>query len=184
MLRTIALAGALVLGLFPRAWAAQPAGPIPVFSVRDYGAAGDGRHKETAAIQKAIDAAERSGGGTVYFPPGAYLSGTIYAKSGVTLHVEFGAALLGSADPADYPGNACAFRSYSDNYVRQALIWGEGLHDIAIVGRGVINGQGGAFNGLPWLQRPYLIRFITCRAVRCGATDRSSATTPATTGAA
>lgn len=137
-----------------------------VRSVKAYGAVGDGKTKDTAAIQKAIDAANAAGGGIVRFPPGRYLSGTIYLKSRVTLLVDAYAVLLGSADLADYPVNTCAFRSYTDKYVRQALIWGEGLCDVAITGPGVIDGQGGKFKGLPWLKRPYIIRLVSCRNVR------------------
>ncbi|MBI4560390.1 MAG: glycoside hydrolase family 28 protein, partial [Candidatus Hydrogenedentes bacterium] len=144
--------------------ATKPAGAF-CFSVKDFGATGDGEAKDTPAIQKAIDTVANAGGGTVYFPPGTYLSGTIYLKSRVTVHLKFGAILLGSADLKDFPVNTCAFRSYTDNYVCQALLWGENLEDIAIVGRGVIDGQGAAYAGLPWLKRPYIIRFVTCRNV-------------------
>ena len=137
-----------------------------IFSVTDYGALGDGKNKDTAAIQKAIDAANNASGGT----------GTIYLKSRVTLHIDFGATLLGSTDGDDYPANPCGFRSYTDQYVRQALLWGENLHDVAIIGRGTIDGQGAAFKDLPWLKRPYAIRLITCRNVLVeGLTLRNSA---------
>jgi len=66
-------------------------------NVCDFGAVGDGRTKDTAAIQRAIDA-----GGMVYFPPGVYVSGTLYLKSNGGLHLGAGAVLLASPDKADY----------------------------------------------------------------------------------
>lgn len=81
------------------------AGPSPaggVFDVRDYGARGDGVAKDTAAIQKAIDAATAAGGGTVELTAGTYLSGTIWLKDNVDFHLGAGATLLGSTEPADY----------------------------------------------------------------------------------
>ena len=69
---------------------------------RDFGARGDGVTKDTAAIQHAIDAAERRGGGTVEVPPGRYLSGTIHLKSNVTLYLDNGATILASTDNADF----------------------------------------------------------------------------------
>jgi hypothetical protein len=126
---------------------------------------GDGSHKDTAAIQKTVDSANAAGGGTVYFPPGKYLSGTILLKNSVTLHIDRGAVLLGSTDGADFPPLECSFRSYTDRYVHQALIYGEGLHDVGIEGRGTIDGQGEAFEGLPYRERPYVIRLVSCRNV-------------------
>src|ERR1017187_9132802 len=72
------------------------------FSARSFGATGDGKTKDTAAIQKAIDACTQSGGGIVYVAPGTYLTGTIVLKSNVNFHLESGATILGSKDLADY----------------------------------------------------------------------------------
>jgi len=155
-------------GFFGRAESAtpgEPARPLSVFNVRDFGALGDSKTKDTGAIQKAIDAASRAGGGTVYFPPGSYLSGTVYLKDHVTLYLEEGSVLLGSTEIADFPKNVPGFRSYTDSYVTQSLIYGENLHDIAITGRGTIDGQGAAFLWKDYGNRPYIIRFITCRDI-------------------
>jgi len=161
------------IGQSPRA--ALPAAAAPrrppaecFFSVQAHGAAGDGRTKDTPAIQQTIDTAHEAGGGTVYFPAGTYLSGTLYLKSHVTLRLEAGATLLGSTDLADYPCVDAGFRSYTDKYVCQSLLSAENVEDFAVVGEGVIDGQGAAFSAEPrpgFRQRPYLIRFVTCRNI-------------------
>ncbi len=157
--------------------------------VTRYGAAGDGATLNTTAIQAAIDTAARQGGGEVLFPPGTFLTGTLYLKSHVRLRLAQGAAVLGSTSLADYPVNYCQYPSRSDQYTVRALIWGEGLEDVGITGSGVINGQGSHFRdneGTPeqvaesskpfeaegryplhkiYLNRPYLIRLISCRNV-------------------
>ncbi|MHB1038604.1 MAG: glycosyl hydrolase family 28-related protein [Pirellulales bacterium] len=66
------------------ALAAQTLPAAGVWSVRDSGAAGNGTQLDTQAIQKTIDACARAGGGTVHFPAGRYLSGTLFLKSRVT----------------------------------------------------------------------------------------------------
>ena len=78
------------------------AAEVKVFNVRDYGAQGDGRTADTAAINKAIEACSTAGGGRVNLPAGTYLSGTVHLRSEVDLHLEAGATLLGSADLKDY----------------------------------------------------------------------------------
>ena len=70
---------------------------------RDFGAKADGATKDTAAIQKAIDACAAKGGGTVQLTAGTYLSAPIVLKSNITLQLDKGATLLGSPDHADYP---------------------------------------------------------------------------------
>ncbi len=139
-------------------------GAETVYDVRDYGAKADGKTLCTTAIQKAIDKCAKDGGGTVYLPPGTFLSGTIYMKSGVTLKLDVGCTLLGSAELKDYLPTVQAFRSYTDNYTDKSLIYGENLERVAIIGRGIIDGQGRSFKG-PYKVRPYIIRFIQCRNV-------------------
>lgn len=168
--------------------------------VTQYDAIGDGAKLNTTCIQAAIDAVAADGGGEVVFPSGTFLTGTLYMKSGVHLHLLPGAVILGSGNLADYPITRCEYPSRTDNYTMRALIWGEGLRDIAITGYGVIDGQGALFRDnvatreeiraaseqyeqegryIPhekYFNRPYLIRFISCRNVRVeGVTLQNSA---------
>jgi polygalacturonase len=110
------------------------------FNVRDYGATGNGTTKETSAIAKAIDACTRAGGGTIYFPPGRYLTGAITLKSNMTLEVDAGAAILGSGEPADYPLRESAWGDGRKEY--SSLIYAEDAENVTIRGRGTIDGQG------------------------------------------
>ena len=74
--------------------AAQAATP-GIFSVRAYGALGDGKALDTAAINKAVEACAEAGGGQVRFPPGRYLSGTVHLRSNVALFLDAGTTLVG-----------------------------------------------------------------------------------------
>ena len=103
-----------------------------IFNVKDYGATGKKADDSRPAIQKAIDTAAVKGG-TVYFPPGDYTSGTIFMRSRVNLHLEAGATLYASEDPS-----AFAVQRVKS---KDALIFGEDLEDISIEGRGIIDGQ-------------------------------------------
>ncbi len=145
-------------------------------SVKAFGAKGDGKTKDTKSIQQAINSIAAAGGGTIYFPAGRYLTGTIEMKSLVTLRLDSGAVILGSQELNDYPDRIPAIRSYTDNYVKQSLIAGEGLHDIAITGRGLIDGQGSAFKWKEYLNRPYIIRLVNCKNILIeGVTMKNSA---------
>lgn len=126
MIRRLAIALVWIL-----AAAALPAAPADVFDVKAFGATGDGKTLDTQALQKAIDAASAQGGGTVYFPRGEFLTGTLRLKSRITLYLSRGAVLLGSTRMADY----------SPTY----LLYGQGVEDVAILGDGAIDGQGRAF---------------------------------------
>jgi polygalacturonase len=95
------------------------------WSVCDYGATGDGITLDTKAIQEAVDECNHSGGGTVYIPPGQYLSGTILLKSNVNLHLEKGVTLLGSTDPGDY---------YDSGHGRVGMIYCMDAENVGITG--------------------------------------------------
>jgi hypothetical protein len=110
-----------------------------MFDVRDYGATGRKSEKATEAIQKAIDACAETGGGTVYFPPGEYLSGTVRLKDHVNLHLENGARWYASQDTVDYQ---VPYNVYKGNNPSQpVLIYAEDVQNIGISGRGLIDGQ-------------------------------------------
>ena len=115
--------------------------------VRDYGAGGDGAGADTAAIQAAVDACHATGGGTVHCPPGEYLTGTVQLKSNVELCVEAGAKLVGSADPADYPELEYGAASPAPERRPRHLVFAHRADNVAITGRGTIDGNGRAFFG-------------------------------------
>jgi polygalacturonase len=118
--------------------ALQPCGAQRLF-VTDFGAKGDGTTLCTRSLQAAIDSANaiyvaNGEKQTVILPPGQYVSGTIYLKSGVTLMIGEGATLLGSTNPFDY---------VKDPLCRwTALIFAVRQHDIGITGKGTIDGRG------------------------------------------
>ncbi|RYG71698.1 glycoside hydrolase family 28 protein [bacterium] len=121
--------GALTFSLFINASA--QAKPVVVFNVSTYGAKGDGTTLNTVAIQSAIDAASRAGGGVVHLPAGKYLSGSLRLKNRIELHLERGAELWGSTSRADYPSEQWS-----------ALLVADEQKDIKISGQGTIDGQG------------------------------------------
>ena len=129
----------------PSVSVAQGAETSTVFNVVDYGAKGDGKSLCTRPIQKAVDACAAAGGGTVYLPAGKYLSGAIFLKSNVTLNISEGAALLASTDFEDFPPFKPNWSILSDDTRRSSLITGIDLENIAVTGRGTLNGQ-----GQPW----------------------------------
>ena len=81
---------------------AQVTAQTKTYSVTDFGAKGDGKTINTAAINEAISACNKAGGGTVLVPPGVFVSGTILLKSNVDLHLEAGAIVEASKDTSDY----------------------------------------------------------------------------------
>lgn len=123
------------------------AAPAPAFlDIAKYGALGDGNTLDSAAINKAIDAANSAGGGTVYFPAGTWLSGSIHLKSNVTLYLEQGATILATSDPEAYdapePNQWDKYQDFGHSHFHNSLIWGEELENVAILGMGRIYGKG------------------------------------------
>ena len=117
-------------------------------SVLDYGAVSDGRTLNTKAIQKAIDECSNNGGGTVEFPAGTYLSGTIFMKSNVVLNLQPGCTILGSKNLEDYPLYLHQPEKNIDKILLyRALIWGNQIENVGVTGFGIIDGQGKNFHG-------------------------------------
>jgi polygalacturonase len=109
-------------------------------NVRQYGAVGDGKTKSTAAIQAAIEACEKAGGGTVAIEGGTFVSGPVVLRDHITLEIAAGATLLGSPDHADYPAKT-EFRSPG----LQSLVSATGATDVGITGQGTIDGNGASW---------------------------------------
>ena len=101
-----------------------------VQNVKDHGASGSKQDDARLAFQRAIDVCGKSGGGTVYVPPGDYTSGQLHLRSGVRVYLEAGATLFASLDGRQF-----------DPPPKSALLIGEDLNDIALEGRGTIDGQ-------------------------------------------
>jgi hypothetical protein len=130
------------------------------YKVADFGVKADGLTTNSKSIQAAIDYISNNGGGRLVFTPGNYVTGTVYIKSNVTLHLEAGANILGSNNPWDYDKNEIV------NW--QSLIFSIRQKNVGITGRGTINGRGfvtannmvdyihrGLFDDALKLDRPY-----------------------------
>ncbi len=118
------------------------------YNVKAYGAKGDGVAFETQAINKAIETAAAAGGGTIYFPAGNYLTGSIHLKSNISLYIDQGATIIaapyvkeaGYDDPEKIVTNQ--YEDFGHRHWHNSLIWGENLHDVSILGPGLIWGKG------------------------------------------
>jgi hypothetical protein len=149
-----------------------------VYNIRDFGAKGDGKTSDTAALQAAIDACNRDQGGTVLVPVGVFVIGTTELKSNVTLHIAAQGTLLGSTDKNEYhaadkiplEGDA----TLEDGNV--GLLFAVGAENITVEGPGTIDGQGTQFHspqhgmpspvGLKSHDRPYHLLFYQCANLR------------------
>jgi hypothetical protein len=126
--------------LSPMAFGAPAQSGKHEWSVSDFGAAGDGIALDTGPVNRAIEACGRAGGGTVVFPAGVFKVGTLRLLSNVTLFLDAGSVIKGSGRMEDYPPFP-----YSSEGRSTALIFADHAHDIAITGRGSIDGNADAF---------------------------------------
>ncbi|MGY4538484.1 polygalacturonase [Mucilaginibacter sp. UYNi724] len=127
----------LMLSLFLR-----PADVLSqAYNIKDYGAVADGKTINSAALQKAVDACSKNGGGIVYVPPGTFITGTFHLKSNVDLHLETGAVLLGSANLNDY--DSYTMPQYGLNYY--GILYTNGAENVSVTGQGIIDGNNKVF---------------------------------------
>ena len=123
------------------------------YHVTDYGVVNDGK-LHTTEMQALINKVASEGGGVIVIPEGTYMTGAIFFKQGVHLHLYDGATLMGSSDPSDYPiiktrieGETCLYHS--------ALINADGLDGFTISGKGTIDGNGYTFWKHFWERRSW-----------------------------
>ena len=141
------------------------AGAKSHYKVIEYGAKADGQTLDTKAIQQAINECSDNGGGTVEFPAGTYLTGTIFMKNDVILNLQPGSKILGSKNLKDYPLYLHQPENNIDKkFVLRALIRGDELINVGVTGFGIIDGQGKFFHGIK--VRPRLLLFTSCRNVK------------------
>lgn len=137
-----------------------------MYSVLDYGAKADGLSVDTDAVQAAIDACTAEGGGTVLIPSGSTIvTGTIFLKDHVNLHVENGAVLMGSPDITDYAEGTHKNMYKNEPHMDPCLIFARGVKSFSITGKGTIDGNGHKKYFTSETGRPMLMRFVDCRDI-------------------
>lgn len=145
---------------------------VSSMNITDFNALPDGKTVNTTAIQSCIDACHAQGGGVVRIPAGVFLTGTLKLRDHITLYLEPGAVLKASSNLEDFPSLPSRHPSYLGEPVTdRMLILAEDVSNIAIEGRGVIDGGGdelaGAFGkGVPsFTLRPRILYFRNCERV-------------------
>lgn len=149
-----------------------------IYNIREFGAKGDGKTLDTAALQAAIDACTAAGGGTVLVPAGTFVIGTVELKSNVTLHIAASGKLLGTTDGTQYhPVNAIPLSGDSTlNDGNWALLYAVDAKNVTLEGLGTIDGQGSQFHsavrgtpppsGIGGNKRPYHLLTYRCEGLR------------------
>jgi polygalacturonase len=134
------------------------------YDVRNYGAAGNGTTKDTAAIQSAINAAPS--GGVIWLHDGTYLSGTITLKANQTFFLDPTATLLGSSSVSDYPNLTPPLTNSQTSSCQKALLYAQSSANITITGGGTIYGNGRTnFNSGVEATRPIALWTALCTNV-------------------
>jgi hypothetical protein len=134
------------------AFASKAADP-PLYNVKKFGALADGNHLDTKAINQTIKAAAQAGGGIVCFPEGFYLSYTIQLASNVWLYLDSKAIIKAAPSPTTptetggyRPAEAARpwqrYQDFGHNHWRDSLIWGDGVENVVVFGKGLIWGAG------------------------------------------
>ncbi|MCX2678399.1 glycoside hydrolase family 28 protein [Galbibacter sp. EGI 63066] len=123
--------------------------PDKTYNIKDFDAVADGKTNNSEAFTNAIKTCSENGGGKIIVPPGKYLTGPIHLESHVNLHIEEGAEILFSKNPEDYP---IVHTSWEGTEVMNysPLIYAYKKENIAITGKGILNGQADKENWWPW----------------------------------
>ena len=125
-----------------------------VYNVRDFGAAGDGVKIDSPAINAAIEAAAAKGGGVIYFPKGVYSSYSIRLKDNITLRLDEGAVIKAAKPTAEQgydiaePNEWDMYQDFGHSHWKNSLIWGIGLKNLKLEGKGLIDGTDALSRGL------------------------------------
>lgn len=148
-----------LLVVLPLGWNAAATRPVKPktasskrASVAEFGAVGDGKTLNTVSIQKAIDQLASKGGGTLVVPRGVFLTGAIFLKPGVNLHLDEGAVLKGSTDRKDYPKMPTRIEGHFEEWL-PALVNGDRVDHLRITGSGTLDGNGAPFWEDFWARR-------------------------------
>jgi len=142
------------------------------YIITGHGAIGDGLTLNTGAIQAVINKCAENGGGTLVVPEGIFLTGAIFLKQGVHLHIEKGGVLKGTADPDDYPQVFTRWEGEEKEWT-SALVNAFQMTGVRLSGEGTIDGSGDQWmdrfpRGSRKLKtgRPRLIAIQSCRDVQ------------------
>ena len=130
-----------------------PVFPDRDFPITEFGANGDGQSDNTTAIRTAIRACHEAGGGRVVVPAGTFLTGPIHLQSNVNLHLEEGSVLLFSTKPGDYLPQVLTRWEGVECMNYSPLIYAHGQRNIAVTGKGTLDGQAGPDNWWIWKGR-------------------------------
>lgn len=134
-----------IVAPFPMPQLQRPEFPDRTFNIRDFGAierTEDPRNMITDAVHEAIEAAFRAGGGKVVIPAGEWLSAPIHLKSNINLHVEEGATVYFSENREDYLPVVRQRHEGVEALNYSPLIYASGVRNVALTGKGVLDGQG------------------------------------------
>jgi polygalacturonase len=130
-----------------------PVFPNKTYNILDFGAKPDGIFDNTTAIKKAIQKCSIKGGGIVLVPAGKFFTGPIHLESNVNFHLAEGAEIFFSTDPSVYPIVHTSFEGTElMNY--SPLIYAFNKKNIAVSGKGTLNGQSSNENWWPWCSSP------------------------------
>ncbi len=123
------------------------------FRITEFGADGGGETLNTKAIQSAIDAAYDQGGGTVVIPEGVFVSGALFLKPGVNLHLDEDAVLQCSTDMENFPEQRTRIEGHFEEKFNPALINADGCDGLVIDGEGTLDGAGKPIWDVFWERR-------------------------------